>query len=58
MTDEEQELKEGARVALLQWLHYVDRSGVGDDPPALETAESWSFDVVLRVAYVLNHPDV
>ena len=50
MSDQEQELREAARVALLQWLHYLDGSGLGE----LETAESWSFDDVLNHAYVVN----
>ena len=56
MSEQEQELREAARVALLQWLHYLDGSGLGEDAAALETAESWSFDDVLSHAYEVNHP--
>ena len=41
MTNQEQELREAARVALLRWLHYLDGSGIAVDHSGdLETAES------------------
>ena len=57
MTNQEQELKEAARVALLKWLHYLDGSGIAVDHSGdLETAESWPFQDVLCHCYEMNHP--
>ena len=57
MTDQEQELREAARVALLQWLDYL-RTGKANDSGDMDKAEWWSFDDVLSHCYEMNHPHI
>ena len=55
MTNQEQELREAARVALLRWMQVLDPQGSYIDEIAdVEPCGRWNFDDLLCHCYEMN----